>query len=280
MNYRHAFHAGNFADVHKHWVLTLLLERLCAKDKPFFVLDSHAGAGFYDLAREETERTGEAAQGIARFLDAEPLPDCFEAYAKTIRDLNPDGGLRWYPGSPWLVAQALRPGDRFIAVEAHPEEARLLRETLRQTRVAQVLQRDGYTVIPSTLPPKERRGLVLIDPPYETPDEIARIVKAVVDGMVRFPSASVAIWYPIKTRALGDVLTHKLSEALPATDRGRLRCEVWVTAPDREEAGLTGSGLLLLNPIWPMEETLNIGMPSLAHILGQDAQAGSRVDRF
>ncbi|MBO6862982.1 MAG: 23S rRNA (adenine(2030)-N(6))-methyltransferase RlmJ, partial [Alphaproteobacteria bacterium] len=132
MNYRHAFHAGNFADVHKHWILTLLLARLAAKDKPFFVLDSHAGAGFYDLAREETGRTGEAADGIGRLIDSPAVPDSFSPLLTAIRQLNPDGGLRWYPGSPWLIAHFLRPDDRLAAVEAHEGQAALLQETLRE----------------------------------------------------------------------------------------------------------------------------------------------------
>jgi len=264
--------------VHKHWVLTLLLERLAAKDKPFFVLDSHAGAGFYDLARAETEKTGEAADGIVRLLDAVALPDSFAPYMEAIRSLNPDGGLRWYPGSPWLIAKTLRPGYRLMAIEAHPEEARLLTETPGEFRAARVQVRDGYAAIASFLPPKERRGLTLIDPPYEEPGEIPRIVKAVADGVRRFPTGTMAIWYPIKTHAMGDVLTEALTETLPKTDRGCLRCEVWTTAPDREDRGLTGSGLLIINPIWPLEETLATGLPGLTHVLAQDEGAGWRLE--
>lgn len=284
MNYRHAFHAGNFADVHKHWILTLLLSRLAAKNKPFFVLDSHAGSGFYDLAREETGRTGEAANGIARLLAAAPpsspppapFPASLAPYLSAIRELNPDGGLRWYPGSPWLIAHFLRPEDRLAAVEAHVEEATLLRDTLRGTRNTKTYTRDGYDAIPSLLPPKERRGLTLIDPPYEDRSEVARITKAVNDGMKRFATGSVAIWYPIKTHALGD----ELARNLPETERGRLRCELWVQSPDRDDGGLTGSGMILLNPVWPLEETISQDQPLLAALLAQEDGAGARVLSF
>ncbi len=276
MNYRHAFHAGNFADVHKHWILTLLLARLAAKDKPFFVLDSHAGAGFYDLAREETGRTGEAADGIGRLIDSPAVPDSFSPLLTAIRQLNPDGGLRWYPGSPWLIAHFLRPDDRLAAVEAHEGQAALLQETLREARNAKSYHRDGYDAIPSLLPPKERRGLTLIDPPYEDRDDISRIAKAVTDGMKRFATGSVAIWYPIKTLSLGDALAREL----PSAERGRLRCEVWTRPPEREDAGLTGSGMILLNPIWPIDETIAEDQPILADLLAQEDGAGSRVLSF
>lgn len=276
MNYRHAFHAGNFADVHKHWILTLLLARLAAKDKPFFVLDSHAGAGFYDLAREETGRTGEAADGIGRLIDSPAVPDSFSPLLTAIRQLNPEGGLRWYPGSPWLIAHLLRPDDRLAAVEAHDGQAALLRETLREARNAKSYHRDGYDAIPSLLPPKERRGLTLIDPPYEDRNDVSRIVKAVSDGMKRFATGSVAIWYPIKTFSLGDALAREL----PPAERGRLRCEIWTRPPEREDAGLTGSGMVLLNPIWPIDETIAEDQPILADLLAQEDGAGSRVLPF
>lgn len=276
MNYRHAFHAGNFADVHKHWILTLLLARLAAKEKPFFVLDSHAGAGFYDLAREETGRTGEAADGIGRLIDSPAVPDSFSPLLTAIRQLNPEGGLRWYPGSPWLIAHLLRPDDRLAAVEAHEGQAALLRETLREARNAKSYHRDGYDAIPSLLPPKERRGLTLIDPPYEDRDDVSRIVKAVTDGMKRFATGSVAIWYPIKTLSLGDTLAREL----PPAERGRLRCEIWTRPPEREDAGLTGSGMILLNPIWPIDETIAEDQPILADLLAQEDGAGSRVLSF
>ena len=279
MNYRHAFHAGNFADVHKHWILMLLLERLSAKDKPFFVLDSHAGAGFYDLTRDESSRTGEAADGIARLFAAEDrLPDSFTPYLDAVRRLNPGmvgpDGLRWYPGSPWLISASLRLDDRLSAVEAHPEQARLLQESLSEFRNARVYERDGYEAVPSMLPPKEKRGLTLIDPPYERPDEVSRIAKAVSDGVKRFATGTIAIWYPIKTNAIGDALV----EALPVPDRGGLRCEIFVTAPDSDAIGLTGSGMILLNPIWPIEDRLREGLPVLSETLARDGGAGWRLE--
>lgn len=276
MNYRHAFHAGNFADVHKHWLLTLLLDRMAAKEKPFFVLDSHAGAGFYDLAREESDRTGEAVDGIERLLAAPSLPESVAPLVQVVRDLNPDGKVRWYPGSPWLIGKQLRPTDRLAAIEAHPEQAQLLQETLAEFRNARAHERDGYAALPSLLPPKERRGLTLVDPPYERGDEIDRIFTAVGHAMARFATGTVAIWYPIKTHAIGDILT----ERLPKAERGRLRCEIWTRAPDRTDTGLTGSGMIILNPVWPLEDTIRRDLPGLAALLAQEDGAGSRLFAF
>lgn len=276
VNYRHAFHAGNFADVHKHWVLTILLERLRAKDKPFFVLDTHAGAGFYDLAREETERTGEAQDGIGRLLQSPGLPPSLQAFVDTVQSLNQGDVFRWYPGSPWLIATQLRKADRLAAIEAHPEQYLLLRDSLAEFRNARAYERDGYAALPSLVPPKERRGLTLIDPPYERGDDLDRVVTAVAHATARFATGTVAIWYPIKTHAMGDLLAEKLPEA----GRGRLRCELWVRSPDRTDNGLTGSGMIILNPVWPMEETLRQDLPTLAKLLNQSDGAGSRVLAF
>ena len=275
MNYRHAFHAGNFADVHKHWVLCLLLDRLAAKDKPFFLLDTHAGAGFYDLTRDESSRTGEAADGIGLLWDSpageDEIPGLY-LYLSAVRQLNAEGALQWYPGSPWLMAQALREGDRLTAVEAHPEQARLLREALEGTS-AKVLERDGYVTLPSLVPPPERRGLVLIDPPYEATDDVNRTLKAVNDAVKRFATGTTMIWYPIKNRAFGD----DLELGLPKVPRGLLRSEMWLRDPDMSEKGLAGSGVIILNPIWPIEENLRTGLPLLTKRLTSSSEAGCSI---
>lgn len=273
MNYRHAFHAGNFADIHKHWILCLLLERLAAKDKPFFLLDTHAGAGFYDLTRDESIRTGEAAKGIGLLWekDVSSVPG-LKTYLEAIRRLNPNGWLQWYPGSPWLMASALRDGDRLTLVEYHPEQARLLREGLSGTP-AKVMERDGYTTLPSLVPPPERRGLILIDPPYEAKDDVARTLKAVQDALTRFVTGTVMIWYPIKSNNFGDMMERNL----PDVPRGCLRSEMWLRDPASAEKGLAGSGVIILNPIWPVEDSIRAGLPVLTGLLSTAPDAGSAV---
>lgn len=277
MNYRHAFHAGNFADVHKHWILCLLIERLTAKEKPAFFLDTHAGAGFYDLFRDESARTGEAAEGIARIWgdqSAETIPG-LDFYLNKIKALNPDGTLRWYPGSPWLMGTSLRAGDRLVAIEAHPDQARLLTEALMDVP-AKVYQRDGYTALPSFVPPPERRGLVLVDPPYEQAEDVDNTLKAVRDAITRFETCTVLIWYPIKEKGIGDTLELNL----PKVPRGGLRSEIWMRDPGSVERGLSGSGVIVLNPIWPVEDQIQNGTAPLLEKLSANPDAGWSLHRF
>src|SRR5882757_3938862 len=208
MNYRHGYHAGNFADVLKHTALCELLRLLTAKDKKLFVLDSHAGAGGYDLGSGLARRTGEAEAGIARLI-ASPraaMPPAVARYLAAVaaydRKFGPaGGGVRRYPGSPRLVRAALRPGDRFIACELQPAEALALKREFAGDRAVEVRQADGYKTLKAQLPPPERRGLVLIDPPFEAADEFERLARAVRHGLRRFATGCYAVWYPIKDAA-------------------------------------------------------------------------------
>ena len=212
MNYRHGYHAGNFADVLKHTALCELLRLLTAKDKKLFVLDTHAGAGGYDLSGSQARRTGEAETGIVRLagLPRAGMPAAVARYLAAVtaydRKFGPAGGqLRRYPGSPRLVRAALRPGDRFIACELHPEEALLLKREFAGDRAVEVRQADGYKALKALLPPVERRGLVLIDPPFEVPDEYEHLLRALRQGVRRFATGCYAIWYPIKDEAASRV---------------------------------------------------------------------------
>ena len=208
MNYRHGYHAGNFADVLKHTALCELLRLLTAKDKKLFVLDTHAGAGGYDLSGSKARRTGEAETGIVR-LAAAPragMPAAVARYLAAVaaydRKFGPAGGKpSRYPGSPRLVRAALRPGDRFIACELHPEEALALKREFAGDRAIEVRQADGYKALKALLPPVERRGLVLIDPPFEVTDEYERLLRALRQGVRRFATGCYAVWYPIKDEA-------------------------------------------------------------------------------
>jgi 23S rRNA (adenine2030-N6)-methyltransferase len=271
MNYRHAFHAGNFADVHKHVVLTCILEYLRAKPAAFRVIDSHAGAGRYDLYGPEAARSGEWHDGIARLLDtpgigSQPL---LAPYLAIVAAFNAGGGLRVYPGSP-LVAQAmLRRQDRIIACELEPRAAGLLRAALHGDRRAKVLTLDGWMALKANVPPKERRGLVLLDPPYEESADFTRLSRALTEAYRKWPTGIYMLWYPIKERDAPDALARRLKRiAVPKV----LRCEITL-GPSRADAGLIGSGLIVANPPYRLDEDLRVLLPLLARSFSPAAAA-------
>ena len=266
MNYRHGYHAGNFADVLKHTALCELLRLLTAKDKKLFVLDTHAGAGGYDLSGSQARRTGEAETGIVRLagLPRAGMPAAVARYLAAVtaydRKFGPAGGqLRRYPGSPRLVRAALRPGDRFIACELHPEEALLLKREFAGDRAVEVRQADGYKALKALLPPVERRGLVLIDPPFEVPDEYEHLLRALRQGVRRFATGCYAIWYPIKDDAA----------AAFAADFAAFKPLVLELRLDGVAPGkLAACGLAVINPPWRFEEAMREALPWIAAQLG------------
>ena len=271
MNYRHAFHAGNHADVLKHLVLLALLDALKKKDAPFFVLDTHAGRGRYLLAAAESRKTGEADAGILKLMGEAKMPEVVERYLRAVEANNPVGALIAYPGSPLLVAQALRAQDRLAACELQPDEAAALKELFAHDARVAVHARDGYAAIKAMLPPrlgstKFARGLVLIDPPYEVQDnEYPQIISAVREALQRWPQATYAIWYPIKLRrSLQPVL--RKAAALPA--KSVLLAELQVR-PDDSPLRLNGSGLVLVNPPWKFDQQLAPALPVLKSALGE-----------
>ena len=243
MNYRHAFHAGNFADCMKHALLVWLLGAMARKKRPFFVLDTHAGPGFTDLSAGPATRTLEWRSGIGRLLEGDP-PEPLAPYLGLVRRL----GL--YPGSPALIRALLRPDDRLACCELHPEDHAVLRARFAADPQVGVHRRDGYAAIKALLPPPERRGLILIDPPFEAEDEFTRLVAALRTGLARFPAGVFAAWYPIKHRA-------PLRDVFAALQAGGLRdlvaAELWLRAP-LDPARLNGCGLLIANPPWRFAE--------------------------
>ena len=271
MNYRHAFHAGNHADVLKHLVLLALLDALKKKDTPFFVLDTHAGRGRYLLAAAESRKTGEADAGILKLMGEAKMPEVVERYLRAVEANNPVGALIAYPGSPLLVAQALRAQDRLAACELQPDEAAALKELFAHDARVAVHARDGYAAIKAMLPPrlgstKFARGLVLIDPPYEVQDnEYPQIISAVREALQRWPQATYAIWYPIKLRRSLQPFLRKAA-ALPA--KSVLLAELQVR-PDDSPLRLNGSGLVLVNPPWKFDQQLAPAMPVLKSALGE-----------
>jgi 23S rRNA (adenine2030-N6)-methyltransferase len=276
MNYQHAFHAGNFADVHKHLVLTRILEHLRRKPAPFRVIDSHAGAGRYDLLGPEAVRSPEWQDGIARLFAAPAQGKAAEAlikpYLNIVAALNPGGTLRVYPGSPLIAKALLRQSDRLIACELEPRAAAALKGVLRSDARVKVLALDGWMVVNANIPPKERRGLILIDPPYEDSADFTRLPDTLVSAHRKWPTGIYLLWYPIKDREAPDALARRLRRLDVAKI---LRCEFTLGLP-RAEQGLVGSGLIVVNPPYPLEQDLRLVLPALGRLLAP--QGGHRLD--
>jgi 23S rRNA (adenine2030-N6)-methyltransferase len=266
VNYRHAFHAGNHADVLKHVVLLAMIEALKRKPAPFFVLDTHAGRGRYLLQSDQAGRTGEARGGIFRLYGQHGLPQLLQAYLARIEACNPVGALLDYPGSPLLVAQAMRESDRLAACELQPEEAQLLSQLFAGDARVGVHQRDGYAAVKALLPPREKRGLVLVDPPYEAQEaEFDHVLAALSEGLSRWPGGIFALWYPIKQRR---TLLPFLRRVVRLPCKSALLAELLVR-PDDSPLRLNGSGMLVLNPPYRLDAELAPALPVLARMLGE-----------
>lgn len=264
MNYRHIFHAGNRCDVVKHAILTLVLRRLRDKETPFAVLDTHAGIGFYDLEDPRAKKTEESAEGILSLLNAPALPALVD-YAAVLRKMNPlwDGksaqGFRVYPGSPLFAYHMLRAQDRLIACEMHPEDAEILRLQAPKDARFQVHARDGFAALRAFLPPPEKRGLALIDPPYEQPDEFDAVVKNLVAAHRRWPNGIYLIWYPVKDRPA----IWKFHEALARSGIPKILCAEFVYHEDVRADRLNGCGMMIVNPPWKLDDEIAALLPAL-----------------
>ncbi|MBT9529596.1 MAG: 23S rRNA (adenine(2030)-N(6))-methyltransferase RlmJ, partial [Pseudomonas sp.] len=247
MNYRHAFHAGNHADVLKHLVLSRLLALLAKKDAPYAYLDSHAGIGLYDLRGDQASRTGEWLEGIQRVWQADDVPALFDDYLGVIRALNPDGQLRYYPGSPEVARELSREQDRLQLNEKHPEDGQLLKANMKYDRRVAVHLGEGWHVPRALLPTAQKRAVLLIDPPFEQADELQRCAQAMKESIARMRQAVVAIWYPIKDQRQ----LKRFYQDLQGTGAPKLlRVELLVHAADNADVGLNGSGLAIANPPW------------------------------
>ncbi|MBB4065524.1 23S rRNA (adenine(2030)-N(6))-methyltransferase RlmJ [Gellertiella hungarica] len=276
MNYRHIYHAGNFADVLKHAVLALLVRYLQKKEGAFRVLDTHAGIGLYDLSSVEAQKTGEWQTGIGKLIDAELPPEAsalLEPYLTAVRALNPEGGLRKYPGSPALARALFRPQDRLSAIELHPEDARALARLFEGDHQVRVTELDGWLTLKSHLPPKEKRGLVLVDPPFEQEGEYERLVKGLAEGYRRFSGGTFCLWYPMKKGAP----VAAFHEALKALEIPKMLCAELTVMSDRDATGLNGSGLVIVNPPYTLKDELHVLLPVLRERLAVDRYASQRV---
>lgn len=281
MNYRHAYHAGNFADVVKHAILALLIQHLRAKDKAFRVIDTHGGIGLYDLTSPLSDKTGEWKKGIGKLVagDLKPielprkLSEALAPYLTAVAAANPGGRLKNYPGSPWIARHLLRPIDRLTAVELHRDDYKLLAGQFAGDIQVKAIELDGYLALGSFVPPKERRGLVLIDPPYEDQNEFRFLAEGFEKAYQRWPTGMYALWYPIKDMGAVKNFHKRLGDSgIPRL----LGAELWIrerSTPDQ----FNGTGLILCNPPWQIDRTLETLLTGLAPILGETDKAGRRV---
>lgn len=284
MNYRHAFHAGNFADILKHLVLAQCVEHLNAKPKPYRYIDTHSGIGGYDLAGDEAERSPEWKDGIGRLINAD-LPDEVESllapYLGIIRDMNESDALRHYPGSPEIATRLMREGDRLHLCELHPQDSETLDARYKRDKRVKVEQRDGYKALKSLVPPPEKRGLVLIDPPFEDKDELAHMAEAVMAALDKWPTGTFVFWRSLKNLWAADRFDNGLAEWLISEKQLApekiLRADLW-TRDLASEGKLAGAGVVVINPPWTLEEKLVAGLPWIADTLAQGDGYGWRVD--
>ena len=273
MNYRHIYHAGNICDVVKHSVLALLVSYLKEKDKGFAVLDTHAGCGSYDLRDPLALKTGEAESGIQklwRAYNAAPeVPDVLSPYLSVLKELNPSSGqLGIYPGSPLLCAKLLRQQDRLMACELHPEDAQSLRRAMKHETNVSIHHRDGYEAIKALTPFQEKRGLILIDPPFEQPEEFQNLCAALRQIKSTFPQAMIALWYPIKERPL----IWKFHEDILSIGYDKCLVAEFIYQPEVRHDRLNGSGFVFVNPPWVLENQINSLYPLLHKALETPAQ--------
>jgi len=276
MNYRHAFHAGNFADVVKHIILTRLIEYMKKKPGAFRVIDTHAGIGRYDLTSSEAQRSPEWVGGIGKLIEAD-LPakakELVAPYLDVVKAENP-GKLKTYPGSPWLARQLFRPQDRLEALELHPEDGWTLSKLFAGDIQARIITLDGWLALNAHLPPKEKRGLVLVDPPFEQPGEFDRLVDGLIKGHRKFATGVFALWYPLKdTRALHDFISALRSTGIPKM----LRAEV-IIRPSTNPPTLHGSGMIIVNPPFTLEAELRVLLPALARLFGDEGQGRHKLE--
>jgi 23S rRNA (adenine2030-N6)-methyltransferase len=271
LNYRHAFHAGNFADVLKHAVLVRVLLYLGQKETPFRVIDTHAGAGRYDLGSGEAERTGEWKDGIGRLLETPPKGGAGELLAPYLSVAKAEPGV--YPGSPLIALRLTRTQDRLVFCELHPEDTAALKTTAGRDRRVSVIETDGWTALKAALPPPERRGLVMIDPPFEDGHDFRRFEEGLAEGHRRWPGGCYCFWYPIKDAHQTEMFGRRIARlGIPEI----LRVEL--TLHGRSEGKLASCGVLIVNPPWTLEDELHTMMPALAQSLGRERAARSRLD--
>jgi 23S rRNA (adenine2030-N6)-methyltransferase len=270
LSYRHAFHAGNHADVLKHFIEVQLLRYLAQKDKPFWYIDTHAGAGCYSLDSGYAVHNAEYESGIARLWDRDDLPAPLADYVAIVKHINPDGRLKLYPGSPLVALNVIRNQDRMRLFELHPTDSEILQQNFAGHGLQVLIQTaDGFDALKALLPPPPRRALVLIDPSYEVKQDYKRVVEALRDGLKRFAGGVYAVWYPQLQRAEARQLPEQLKK-LPV--KSWLHVVLSVQTPNEDGFGMHGSGMFIINPPWLLHGVLQEVMPYLVKVLGQDGE--------
>jgi 23S rRNA (adenine2030-N6)-methyltransferase len=276
LSYRHAFHAGSHADVLKHFIEVQLLRYLAQKDKPFWYIDTHAGAGCYSLDSGYATQNAEHESGIALLWERDDLPAPLADYVALVKHINPDGILKLYPGSPLVALNLIREQDRMRLYELHPSDSEILHQTFAGHGDQVLIQvADGYSALKALLPPPPRRALVLIDPPFEDKREYQRVVTALREGLKRFANGIYAVWYPQLQRAEARLLPEKLKQ-LPV--KSWLNVTLSVQAPGADGFGMHGSGMFILNPPWLLHGVLQEVMPYLVKVLGQSGESGFTLE--
>lgn len=277
LSYRHGFHAGNHADVLKHWACVMIAEYMGEKGKPYWYVDTHSGAGVYSLDSDESQKTEEFKGGI-KAIWQQPVPDVLNSYMDIVKALNKTDELKLYPGSPWVVSKCLEKGDRARLFELHPQDYKLLNRNFGGDRSIKVEQQDGYAGLKAILPPPTKRALVVIDPPYEQPKEYDQVVTCITQSLKRFATGVYVVWYPLLNRNSKQNASEKMVSKLTKLGaKSTLEVNFWVSGKD-EEAGMYGSGLCILNPPWNLEKKLSEGLPYLVKQLGKTNNAGFSID--
>lgn len=273
LSYRHSFHAGNHADVLKHTVQSLIISALNEKEKPYLYLDTHAGAGRYLLSGEHAERTGEYLEGIARIWQQDDLPEELAPYISVVKNYNPGGKLRYYPGSPLIARHLLREYDQLQLTELHSSDFPMLRSEFQKDDRARLTRADGYQQLKSKLPPLSRRGLILIDPPYEMKSDYQAVVQGIQEGYKRFGTGVFALWYPVVLR---QQIKRMFNELQATGIRRILQIELGVR-PDSDRFGMTASGMIVINPPWKLEQQMKNVLPWLEKVLVPSGTGYSKV---
>jgi 23S rRNA (adenine2030-N6)-methyltransferase len=264
--YRHAFHAGNHADVLKHITLTLVLRYMNQKDKSYRMIDTHAGAGGYSLEGQYAQKKGEYLQGVARLWDRDDLPEAVADYMALVRQFNPDGMLEQYPGSPAFAQMLLRSQDQLRLFERHPTDHRILEAYLGGARGAEVKDTDGFEGLKGQVPPSSRRAVVLMDPSYEGHGDYPKVISSLREAILRFPEGVYMVWYPQVSKLEAAQLPRRLEGLAP---KGWLHARLTVQQPDSQGFGLAGSGMFILNPPYTLHAQLLEVLPWLTEVLGQ-----------
>ncbi len=274
--YRHAFHAGNHADVLKHTILTLVLRYMNEKPKPYRLIDTHAGAGGYSLEGRYAQKKGEFEQGILRLWGRDDLPPAVADYVQLVRDFNPDGMLEQYPGSPAFAQMLLRAQDQLRMFELHPTDHRILASYIGEVKGAEVYDKDGFDGLKGQVPPSSRRGVVLMDPSYEGHGDYSRVIVSLREALSRFAEGVYVIWYPQVSKLEAAQLPKRLEGLAP---KGWLHARLTVQRPDSQGFGLAGSGMFIINPPYTLHDQLLTVLPYLTDVLGQYDEANYLLEQ-